>query len=307
MENFIKQEKLGEGTYGVVYKAIDKRTGEIVALKRVRIDHEEEGIPVNSVREISALRKLHHPNIIELREVIHSSEKLTLVFEYMDSDLRRYLELNRTGIASPVLKSYFYQILSGLYYCHSHRIMHRDIKPANLLLNKTGSIKLADFGLARPFSLPLRTYTHEVITLWYRSPEILLGDKDTPYYVNADIWSTGCVFVEMLLRKPLFRGDSQIDQLFSIFRILGTPNENNFPGVTGFASFSDTFPKWAGKPLAKVLPDAEPELADLISKMLLYDPKKRISARAALEHPYFNGISDDIKHRCGRTVVKAGA
>ena len=270
LENYQKQEKLGEGTYGVVYKAIDKRDGETVALKRIRLDQEEEGIPPTSIREISILKELNHPNIVKLREVINTPGKLTLAFEYLDKDLKKFLEKQHGPMRPELIKSYAYQILSGLCYCHCHRIIHRDMKPQNLLLNRSGYIKICDFGLARAFTIPLRVYTHEVVTLWYRAPEILLGSQF--YSLPIDIWSTGCIIAEMFNRKPLFYGDSEIDELFCIFQVLGTPTDENFPGVTQLPAYSSTFPNWRPKNLADVIPTADPLAIDLIQKMLKYDP-----------------------------------
>ena len=298
LENYEKQKKLGEGTYGVVYKAVDKRTGEAVALKKIRLDQEEEGIPPTSLREISLLKELHHQNVVELKDVINGQGKLTLVFEYLDTDLKAYLDSLKPAVSPVILKSYSYQILAGLCYCHCHRIIHRDVKPANLLLNKNGAVKLCDFGLARTISLPMRVYTHEIVTLWYRPPEVLLGNKKTNYSTSVDLWSTGCVLAEMILKKPLFHGDSEIDQMFSIFKIMGTPTEENFPGVSSMPAYSDAFPKWKSKPLKEVLGDVDPLFLDLVSKMLIYDPIRRITAAQALDHPYFADVSPEIKRLC---------
>lgn len=203
MENFQKVEKIGEGTYGVVYKAKNKLTGEVVALKKIRLDTETEGVPSTAIREISLLKELNHPNIVKLLDVIHTENKLYLVFEFLHQDLKKFMDASAlTGIPLPLIKSYLFQLLQGLAFCHSHRVLHRDLKPQNLLINAEGSIKLADFGLARAFGVPVRTYTHEVVTLWYRAPEILLGCK---YYSTAvDIWSLGCIFAEMVRRLARF-------------------------------------------------------------------------------------------------------
>lgn len=299
--NYQKLEKLGEGTYGVVFKALDKRTNEVVALKKIRLDQEEEGIPPTSIREISILKELKHPNVVGLYEVINAQGKLTLVFEYLDMDLKKYLDSIRTPPAPELVKSYAYQIIAGLCYCHCHRIIHRDMKPQNLLLNKKGMIKLADFGLARAFTVPLRNYTHEVITLWYRPPEILLGSKF--YSLPVDIWSTGAIIAEMITKRPLFPGDSEIDQLFSIFKILGTPTEETWPGVTELPTYSSTFPKFRRRNLKDVLPGADPLAIDLIEKMLAYDPAQRISAKDALDHPWFDTLSPDVKKACRPTEI----
>ncbi|UYV84927.1 CDK2 [Cordylochernes scorpioides] len=147
--------------------------------------------------------------------------------------------------------SYLWQLLQGTAYCHSHHVLHRDLKPQNLLVDFCGNIKLADFGLARAFNVPLKAYTHEVITLWYRAPEILLGTKF--YHTAVDIWSLACIFGEMFLKRPLFPGDSEIDQLFQIFRILGTPDESNWPGILKLPDYKPTFPKWRPQSLEKII------------------------------------------------------
>ena len=299
--NYQKMEKLGEGTYGVVFKALDKRTNEVVALKKIRLEQEEEGIPPTSIREISILKELHHPNVVGLHEVINSQGKLTLVFEYLDYDLKKYIDSSRSPLSPELIKSYAYQILCGLCYCHCHRIIHRDLKPQNLLLNNKGMIKLADFGLARAFTIPLRNYTHEVITLWYRPPEILLGSKF--YSLPVDIWSTGAIIAEMITKRPLFPGDSEIDQLFSIFKILGTPTEETWPGVTELPSYSSKFPKFHRRNLKDILVGADPLAVDLIEKMLIYDPAQRITAKDALDHPYFDNLSPEIKKVCRPTEI----
>jgi serine/threonine protein kinase len=294
--NYQRLEKLGEGTYGVVYKAADKRTGDFVALKCIRLDQEEEGIPPTSIREISILKELHHPNIVDLREVINSQGKLTLVLEYLDYDLKKFLDMQKAPLPEKLVKSYAYQMIAGICYCHCHRIIHRDLKPQNLLINQVGYIKLADFGLARAFTVPLRNYTHEVVTLWYRAPEILLGSKF--YSIAIDIWSLGCIIAEMMTKKALFPGDSEIDELFAIFRVFGTPTEETFPGITQLPAYSDTFPKWNGKPLGDVIRGVEPAGIDLLQQMLRYDPATRISAKAALDHPYFTDLSPEMKAKC---------
>jgi len=283
-----KLHKIGEGTYGVVYKAVVISTGEIVALKKIRLEHETEGVPATAIREIALLRELNHPNIVRLLEVVHTTNKLHLVFEFLDQDLKRYID--SVFVVEPLLaKSYMFQLLRGLYFCHCRRILHRDLKPQNLLIDKNGVLKIADFGLAISFCVPLRPYTHEVITLWYRPPEILLGMPG--YSTPVDIWSTGCIFAELLTKKPLFPGDSEIDQLFKIFSILGTPNEELWPGVTKLPDYKDTFPLWKKKSLEKSLGfQVEDSALDLLEKMIIYDPSKRITTKDALKHPYFNEI-----------------
>jgi serine/threonine protein kinase len=229
-----------------------------------------------------------HPNIVNLVDVIHKDQKLYLVFEFLDNDLRRYMDRVGKKMHRMLVKSYLHQILKGIAFCHSHRVLHRDLKPQNLLIDQKGVLKLADFGLARAFGVPVRTYTHEVVTLWYRSPEILLGGKI--YSTPVDIWSVGCIFAEMASHTPLFPGDSEIDQLFQIFRLLGTPSEDTWPGVSSFRDYKPTFPQWATQSIAKALPDLDPLGIDLLSRMLVYEPSKRISARDALKHGYFTDL-----------------
>jgi len=291
LEHFEKLEKLGEGTYGVVFKARDLRDQSIVALKKIRMENEEQGVPPTTLREVATLLELRHPNIVKLLDVVSVGTDLYLVFEFMVQDLRRYMD-HAHGMGSDgamLVKSYMYQLLNGLEYCHSHRILHRDLKPQNLLIDANGFLKLADFGLARAFSIPLRPYSHEVVTLWYRAPEVLLGDQR--YSTPLDIWSAGAIFAEMLTRQPLFPGDSEIDELYKIFKIMGTPTEELWPGVTNLPYWKPLFPHWTRQEWTTTFPSiTDPNILDLLGKMLVYDPVKRISAKAALTHPYFEGL-----------------
>jgi cyclin-dependent kinase 2 len=291
IERYQKLEKIGEGTYGVVYKSRDKQTGDTIALKKIRLEADDEGVPSTAIREISLLKSLQHPNVVRLRDVVHDETKLYLIFEYLDQDLKKYMNTVGTGLPSITVKSFMYQMLSALVYCHTHRVLHRDLKPQNILIDKQGSLRLADFGLARAFGLPIKTYTHEVVTLWYRAPEILLGGRQ--YSTPVDIWSVGCIFAEMAQKRPLFMGDSEIDQLFKIFKVLGTPNEETFPGIGNLPDFKPTFPKWRPQNLERLVPNLCDRGVDLLSQMVCYDPAKRISARAALSHPYFQDFTPD--------------
>lgn len=216
---YTKLEKVGQGTYGIVYKAKEKAgQNRIVALKKIRLEAEDEGVPSTAIREISLLKELKHPNIVELMDVVHNDSKLYLVFEYLDLDLKRFMD-SQTGVGGLTprhVASYLKQLISGISFCHSHRILHRDLKPQNLLIDNEGTLKIADFGLARAFGIPLRIYTHEVVTLWYRAPEVLLGSRH--YSTGVDMWSIGCIFAEMASHQPLFPGDSEIDEIFRIFR-----------------------------------------------------------------------------------------
>lgn len=290
---FEKIGKIGQGSYGSVFKVKRKATRDIVALKKVRLDCNatgvEEGIPSSSLREIAALKSLRHPNVLELQEIIHTGQNLYLVFEFLEMDLKKALTHTQDGLSEKVAKSYLWQLLKGLAFCHSRRILHRDLKLQNLLVNeKTGVIKLADFGLARNMSLPLRVYTKEVVTLWYRAPELLLGVEI--YGPAIDVWSLGCIFYEMLTKKVLFPGDSEIDQIFKIFQVLGTPTTDEWPALASMPHYKATFPKWVAKDLKKMLNSTE-GAADLVAKLLLYDVYKRISAQDAMKHSYFDEFS----------------
>jgi len=291
MDDFVKIEKIGEGTYGVVFKGKNKKTGEIVAMKKIRLESEDEGVPSTAIREISLLKELKHPNIVGLMDVLMQEAKLYLIFEFLTMDLKKYMDTSvpKGGKIDPALvKSYTYQIFQGLHFCHQRRVLHRDLKPANLLIDQNGVIKLADFGLARAFGIPVRVYTHEVVTLWYRAPEILLGSQK--YSCPIDIWSLGTIFAEMINKKPLFQGDSEIDQLFRIFRVLTTPTEDTWPGVTSLPDFKPSFPTWSTNSLATTMAGCCPKALDLLQQCLVYDPSKRISAKAALQHQYFSDL-----------------
>ena len=296
------EHKIGEGTYGVVYRAIDitypvpdplpaVRTDDgVVALKRMRMSAHDEGVPVTTLREVSLLKDLVHDNIVRLREVIPQPPKLFLVFDFLDYDLKQCLDTQfRNGMPHTLIQSCMLQILSGLAFCHGQLILHRDLKPQNVLINQQGRVKLADFGLARAFE-PRRTYTQEVVTLWYRAPELLLGACE--YAAAVDLWSTGCILAELTCRKPLFPGDSEIDQIFRIFRFLGTPNEQAWPGVTQLPCYQALFPKWRGAPLKEQLPQLSEVTADLLSHLICYDPPSRFDADAAIQHPFF----DEVRH-----------
>ncbi|KAG0657002.1 Cyclin-dependent kinase catalytic subunit [Rhodotorula mucilaginosa] len=281
------------GTYGVVYRSRNKETNQIVALKKIRLEAEDEGVPSTAIREISLLKEMNDDNVVRLLDITHNDTKLYLVMEFLDSDLKRYMDKvgDGDGMGPDIVKKFTYQLIKGVYYLHSHRILHRDLKPQNLLINKEGNLKLADFGLARAFGIPLRTYTHEIVTLWYRAPEVLLGSRH--YSTGVDMWSVGCIFAEMIMRQPLFPGDSEIDEIFRIFRLLGTPNDDTWPGVTGLPDYKTTFPNWHAKNLGDHIPGSNSKSIELIAGMLAYDPSRRMSAKAALKSEYFDGGAYD--------------
>lgn len=293
MDQYFNLEKVGEGTYGIVYKAQDS-AGEVFALKTIRLEAEDEGIPSTAIREISLLKELQHPNIVRLCDVIHTERKLTLVFEYLDQDLKKLIDMCEGGLDLATTKSFLYQLLRGIAYCHQHRVLHRDLKPQNLLINREGSLKLADFGLARAFGIPVRSYTHEVVTLWYRAPDVLMGSRK--YSTPVDIWSVGCIFAEMVNGRALFPGNTDQDQLQRIYKLLGTPSEQSWPSITELPDWKPSVEQHEPQPWQSMVPNLDPPGLELLSKMLQYSPDHRVTGRAGMEHEYFRGLSEAIKN-----------
>ncbi|KAJ4928446.1 hypothetical protein JOQ06_016238 [Pogonophryne albipinna] len=393
--------EIGEGAYGKVYKARDlKNGGRFVALKRVRVQTAEEGMPLSTIREVAVLRQLEafeHPNVVRLFDVCTVSRtdretKLTLVFEHVDQDLTTYLEKapdpgvppetikHQAPHSAPVLfgpppptQSYsdsrpttwslmkevllqesneleghqgaalphpqcssagpglgshppsssaivqastalfsgpikggalcgvsrlfhygrhssqpradmMYQLLQGLDFLHSHRVVHRDLKPQNILVTSGGQIKLADFGLARIYSFQM-ALTSVVVTLWYRAPEVLLQSS---YATPVDLWSVGCIFAEMFRRRPLFRGNSDVDQLGKIFDVVGVPSVEDWPQEVALPQ--SAFTPRPPKQLEDLVPDMDEQGQALLMQFLAFNPSRRISAFAALSHPYFQSV-----------------
>eukprot|EP00933_Yihiella_yeosuensis_P013691 TRINITY_DN12567_c0_g2_i1.p1 TRINITY_DN12567_c0_g2~~TRINITY_DN12567_c0_g2_i1.p1 ORF type:complete len:320 (-),score=52.36 TRINITY_DN12567_c0_g2_i1:205-1164(-) len=282
---------LGEGTYGKVYKARVVRTGETVAMKQMKLDSQEEGVPSTAIREIALLKELSHQNVVRLLDIFCKPNKLVLVFEYLENDLKKYMRALSGRLPPATVKNFSYQLVCGVEFCHANRIIHRDLKPQNLLIDHRLRLKLADFGLARAFTVPVPKYTHEVVTVWYRPPEILLGSP--LYSVPVDMWSIGCVIGEMATGAPLFAGDCEIDTIFKIFQKLGTPNEHTWPGISELPDFKPTFPKWPKKEWTAIRNTAAQvgqDGIDLLENLMAYSPQKRISARKATKHKYFADV-----------------
>lgn len=287
----LEKTPLGEGTYGKVYKARCQRNGESVAMKQMKLDAQEEGVPSTAIREIALLKELSHANVVKLLDVFCKPNKLVLVFEFLENDLKKYMKALNGRLVPPTVKNFAYQLCRGVEFCHANRIIHRDLKPQNLLIDHRLRLKLADFGLARAFTVPVPKYTHEVVTVWYRPPEILLGT--TLYSVPVDIWGIGCVLGEMATGAPLFAGDSEIDTIFKIFQKLGTPSEQMWPGLSELPDFKPTFPKWPTRGWNQIRNTAAqvgPDGIDLLERLMVYDPRKRLSARRALQHAYFRDV-----------------
>ncbi|MGH0147037.1 UNVERIFIED_CONTAM: hypothetical protein FKN15_060857 [Acipenser sinensis] len=230
VEEFQCLNRIEEGTYGVVYRAKDKKTDEIVALKRLKMEKEKEGFPITSLREINTILKAQHPNIVTVREIVVGSnmDKIYIVMNYVEHDLKSLMETMKQPFLPGEVKTLMIQLLRGTRHLHDNWILHRDLKTSNLLLSHKGILKIGDFGLAREYGSPLKPYTPVVVTLWYRAPELLLGAKE--YSTAIDMWSLGCIFGELLTQKPLFPGKSEIDQINKIFKDLGSPSEKIWPG-----------------------------------------------------------------------------
>ena len=289
MKRFEELEVVGDGAFGTVTKCRDRETGELVAIKRMKLDQEEDGIPPTTLRELSILRSVSHPNIVKLEDVIIEPGNLTLVFEYLDFSLHEYLKRTKKKLDKNLIMSYSFQLLAGINTLHLHRIIHRDLKPQNILINREGILKVCDFGLARYFTIPMRKYSSNVVSIYYRAPELLLAADI--YGLPVDVWSAACIIAEMNTGIPLFPGDSEIDQIHKIFYILGTPTEEELPLIKN----KGDFPKYPKMKLQDVLHTDDMLLIDLLEKMFVYDPDKRITIQDAMNHPFFNNVPAIIR------------
>lgn len=292
LESYVKLEKLGEGTYATVFKGTSNLVPGYIALKEIRLE-QEEGAPCTALREVSLLKDLKHNNIVNLFDIIFDKTTLTLVFEYVDKDLKQYMDDCANILSMNNVRLFLFQLLRGLEFCHSKKILHRDLKPQNLLINDRGELKLADFGLARIKSFPTKTYSHEVVTLWYRPPDVLLGS--TEYSTPIDIWAVGCIFFEMACGRPLFAGTKVDEELKLIFYTLGTPTEKTLPGVTTNPEFEALrVPFYPGESWKRIAARLDDTGIDLLDKFLRYNPHSRISARDAMMHKFFSLYPSEI-------------
>lgn len=300
---FERLNKISEGTYGIVYRARDKKTGEIVALKKVKMnigrkeDCLEYGFPISSLREINILLSFDHPSIVNVKEVVMDDhDSVYMVMEYMEHDLKWLMESMKQPFSTSEVKCLMLQLLEGVKYLHDNWVLHRDLKTSNLLLNNQGVLKICDFGMSRQYGSPLKPYTSLVVTLWYRAPELLLGAKK--YSTAVDMWSVGCIMAELLAKKPLFSGTTEVDQIDKIVKTLGTPTETIWPGLSELPGAKANFAKQPYNLLRKRFPAASftgsPVLSesgfDLLNRLLTYDPEKRITVDDALNHYWFREV-----------------
>jgi len=288
-KRYEKIDFLGEGQFATVYKAKDTQDdNKIVAVKKIKVGQKSEaadGINRTALREIKLLQELKHENIIGLVDVFGHKSNISLVYEFCDTDLELIIKDSTLVIQPGHIKSYMIQTLRGLEYLHANWILHRDMKPNNLLIDTSGVLKIADFGLAKFFGSPSRVYTHQVVTRWYRCPELLFGARN--YGVGVDIWATGCILAELLLRVPFFPGESDLEQLAKIFQVRGTPTGDTWPGLTELPDYI-AYETYVPQPLRNIFSAAGDDLILLLERLLSLNPLTRCTASEALQMDYFS-------------------
>lgn len=291
-------KQLGKGTYGSVYLATDTSDpSKTIAIKKIKLGLDKEGIPTTALRELAILSRYKHINIVSLFDVALHESRILLCMEFIDFNLDTFIKTKAPSLSADRIKQILYQITLAIDYLHGNKVLHRDLKPMNILLTKDFVVKIADFGLSRIYSLPVRPYTKEVLTLWYRSPELILGVE--AYSTGIDMWSVGCIMAELYLLKAPFRGDSEVGQLFEIFQVLGSPSVSSLPGYKDMPNFNSDFPYWKGSGLFKLMEKSriDNKGLDLLSKLLCLNPIERITAREALKHSYFQGVEETLSFK----------
>ena len=285
-EKYQKLQSIGEGTYSNVYYGKISETGEEIAIKKIKLAAFSSGIEISALREIKHLQKIQHPNIIKLIDVFMWKANLNLVLEYLVFNLEDIIKNRSVVFTAADIKSWMLMLIRGLDACHKNWILHRDLKPNNLLIDSNGNLKIADFGLARDYGTSSKM-TSQVVTRWYRAPELLFGARH--YSVGVDIWAVGCIFAELMLRTPYLPGESDIGQLQTIYKALGSPKESDWPGMSSLPDYlqPSSFPK---PPLKDLFKAASSSALDLLENMLRYDPLKRLDTREILGHKYFQEL-----------------
>lgn len=295
MEKYEKIAKIGEGSYGVVFKCRNRENSSIVAIKKFVESEDDPLIRKIAMREIRMLKQLKHPNLVNLLEVFRRKRKLHLVFEYCDHTVLNELEDHPNGVSENSIKRIIYQVLRAVEFCHQHNCIHRDVKPENVLVTKNGIIKLCDFGFARLLTGPGDEYTDYVATRWYRAPELLVGD--TQYGPPVDVWAIGCVFAELLSGQALWPGRSDVDQLYLIKRSLGDLIRRHleiFRNNQFFRGFN--IPECDKRePLESKFPGCSRHAMDFMKNCLVMEPEKRLTCSQLLDHSYFDGFKEHFE------------
>lgn len=288
LRRYEKIDFLGEGQFATVFKAKDQETDTIVAVKKIKVGSSvdaKDGINRTALREIKLLQELSHKNLIGLLDVFGHLSNVSLVFDFMDTDLEVIIKDNTIILTTANIKAYTIQTLQGLEYLHLNWILHRDLKPNNLLVNAEGVLKIGDFGLAKFYGSPTRINTNQVVTRWYRSPELLFGAKQ--YSVGIDMWAVGCILAELLLRVPFLPGESDLDQLSRICQVFGNPTEENWPGLKSLSDFV-VFKPFPAIPLKHIFTAAGDDLLDVLDSILQLNPLGRKDCSETLQMPFFS-------------------
>ena len=288
MSSYTRGKTLGEGTFGIVFEAFHSKNGNKVAIKRIKSSKNKvEGAVVTALREIKHMQALKHPNVLHLYEAYTADECIHMVLEFCPIDLENIINNKKLFLKEDQIRKYMEMTISGMKYCHDNFILHRDLKPSNLLIGLNGQIRIADFGLAKSYPTS-GNMTPTVVTIWYRAPELLFGARH--YSAAVDVWAIGCIFAELMIRRPIFQAmsDSNIEQLQKIFNVMGTPTENTWPNVKLLPQYVE-FEKREPLSLVELIVDKcrqSQEAHDMLASFLLHDPRKRCTLTDALKLPY---------------------